>query len=63
MGIHRSELHRVPVVTCTGETALGKGDEAFVDQCRQILDEGAQLLVLDRSPLSYVDSTGVGAIV
>lgn len=63
MGIHRSESKRVPVLTCTGEIALGKGDEALVDQCQQVLDEGARLLVLDLSPLSYVDSAGVGAIV
>lgn len=63
MGIHRSESERVPVVTCTGEIALGKGDETLVEECRQILDEGARLLVLDLSPLSYIDSAGVGAVV
>jgi anti-anti-sigma factor len=63
MGIHRSEAHGVPVLTCTGEIALGKGEEALVDECQQILDVGRRLLVLDLSPLSYVDSAGVGAIV
>ena len=35
----------------------------FKDQAREIADENTQLLVLDLSPVSFIDSSGIGAIV
>lgn len=63
MGIHRSVTGGIQVLTCTGELALGKGDGTLVDTCDEVLAEGARFLVLDLTPLAYVDSSGIGAIV
>lgn len=63
MAIRRSETGGVHVVTCSGELALGKGEEELVPALQAALDEGARRVVLDLVPLAWVDSAGVGAIV
>lgn len=63
MGIVRTVEGVAHVLACTGEVALGKGDDALVSSCDEILSEGATWIVLDLSAVTYLDSAGVGAIV
>ena len=62
MRIDTGELGRVRVLTCTGRLVRDSGDEDLVRACDAVLAIGAYV-VLDLHEVSWLDSSGVGAIV
>jgi anti-sigma B factor antagonist len=51
------------VLACTGKVMLGAGDEELIAACEEALAAGARWIVLDLSKVTYLDSSGIGAVV
>jgi anti-anti-sigma factor len=51
------------IVDLAGPLKLGKAQEVFRDQVRQLLDAGSTLIAVNLSGVSELDSSGVAALV
>ncbi len=51
------------VLACTGRIVLGQGDEELIAACDEALADGSRWIVLDLSKVTYLDSSGIGAVV
>jgi anti-sigma B factor antagonist len=61
--IVRAESSGIPVLRLTGKLTLGEGSRALRGCIVEIADEGHKYLLLDLGDVSYVDSSGLGALV
>lgn len=59
----RSESGGVPVLRLRGSLTLGEGSRALRGCISDIAAEGYQYLLLDLGEVSYIDSSGLGALV
>lgn len=61
--IGRAEAEGVPVLRLKGRLTLGEGSKALRESIAGIADEGYKCVLLDLSEITYVDSSGLGALV
>jgi anti-sigma B factor antagonist len=59
----RAESGGVPVLRLKGRLTLGEGSRALRACIADIAEEGHAWLLLDLAEVSYVDSSGLGALV
>ena len=62
MRIDTGGIGRVRVLTCSGRLVRDSGDDELVRACDAVLASGTYV-VLDLHEVSWLDSSGVGAIV
>jgi anti-sigma B factor antagonist len=61
--IARGVAGLIPVLTLRGRLTLGEGSRALRRSLEEIAAEGHKHILLDLSEVSYVDSSGLGALV
>jgi anti-sigma B factor antagonist len=61
--IKRAESNGVPVLRLKGRLTLGEGSLDLRGRISDIAAEGHKYLMLDLAEVSYVDSSGLGALV
>ena len=57
------ELESITAVAMTGEIVLGEESNAFREKIAGLLTAGKKRIVLNVANVTYIDSTGVGALV
>jgi len=63
MNIERTEEGNVTVVALEGVIRLGESARAFSTYLEELLEEGAETVLLDFTAIDHVDSTGLGELV
>jgi len=51
------------IVEVTGKLLAGESCNAFVEKLQNLFAEGAKIILLNVAGISYVDSTGIGALI
>ena len=51
------------ILKLSGQIVIGGGDAALIEAVTRLLDGGAKRVVIDLSRVSYMDSSGLGALV
>jgi anti-anti-sigma factor len=59
----RAEAGGVPVLRLKGRLTLGEGSKALRAKLAEIAAEGHKYILLDLADITYVDSSGLGALV
>ena len=62
MQIAVREQGNVRVVDLEGRMTLGHGDVELGDTIQQLLDDGARNILLNLEGITFMDSTGIGAL-
>ena|SRR5258706_16457302 len=57
------DVDGVTIVTLQGDIVLGDESRTLRDKMKDLLDEDRKKLILDMSELSFIDSSGLGALV
>lgn len=63
MNIERVNEGDVTIVVVRGVIKLGESARAFAEFLQEILDEGADKVLVDLEGIDHVDSTGLGELV
>ena len=63
LGITEHELDGITTVSIKGEIVLGEESSAFREKMERLLEADKKKIVLNLEHVSYIDSTGVGALV
>ncbi len=53
----------ITIIACNGQITLGLGSNQFRAVLRELLQQGAQAIIVDFAQVSYLDSTGIGELV
>ena len=53
----------VSILKLSGQIVIGGGDKALVETVTRLLDGGAKKIVIDLARVSYMDPSGLGALV
>lgn len=61
--ISRAESAGVPILRLKGKLTLGEGSRALRASISEIVREGHKYVMLDLREVTYVDSSGLGALV
>jgi anti-sigma B factor antagonist len=62
MKIRERTVGDVRILDCSGKITLGEGTMSVRNAIRDVLQSGGKSIVLNLADISYVDSTGVGAL-
>jgi anti-sigma B factor antagonist len=63
MTIQERSVGSVMVLDCDGKLVLGDGDALLKDKIHSLVFQGRKNIVLNLGGVSYVDSSGLGALV
>jgi anti-sigma B factor antagonist len=63
MTIQERVVGSVMVLDCNGKLVLGDGDALLKDKIHSLVFQGRKQIVLNLGGVSYVDSSGLGALV
>ena len=63
MTIQERVVGSVMVLDCNGKLVLGDGDTLLKDKIHSLVFQGRKQIVLNLGGVSYVDSSGLGALV
>ncbi|MCC7153410.1 MAG: STAS domain-containing protein [Bryobacterales bacterium] len=63
VSIQVRQVGDVTIMSCTGQITLGEATSAFRNTVREILNKGAQKLLIDLGKVTYLDSSGIGELV
>jgi anti-sigma B factor antagonist len=63
MTIQERAVGSVTVLDCDGKLVLGDGDALLKDKVHSLIFQGRKQLLLNMGGVSYVDSSGLGALV
>jgi anti-sigma B factor antagonist len=63
MTIQERVVGAVTVLDCDGKLVLGDGDALLKDKVHSLIFQGRKQLLLNMGGVSYVDSSGLGALV
>jgi len=63
MEITTREDGRVTILTVTGDLVIGEAESAFKKVVTRLLEEGRVYLLVDLKGVSFLDSSGLGALV
>lgn len=63
MTIQEREVGSVTVLDCDGKLVVGDGDALLKDKVHSLIFQGRKQVLLNMGGVSYVDSSGVGALV
>jgi anti-sigma B factor antagonist len=63
MTIKERSVGSVTVLDCDGKLVLGDGDALLKDKIHSLVFQGRKSIVLNLGGVSYVDSSGLGALV
>src|SRR5215470_13125544 len=63
MTIQERVVGSVTVLDCNGKLVLGDGDTLLKDKIHSLVFQGRKQIVLNMGGVSYVDSSGLGALV
>ena len=63
MTIQERNVGSVTVLDCEGKLVLGDGDALLKDKIHSLVFQGHKNIVLNLGGVSYVDSSGLGALV
>jgi anti-sigma B factor antagonist len=57
------DVDEITIVALAGDVVLGEESRSLRDNMKTLLDQDRKKLVLDMSDLSFIDSSGLGALV
>ena len=63
MTIQERAVGSVTVLDCDGKLVLGDGDALLKDKVHSLMFQGRKQILLNLGGVSYVDSSGLGALV
>ena len=63
MTIQERSVGSVTVLDCDGKLVLGDGDALLKDKIHSLVFQGRKQILLNLGGVSYVDSSGLGALV
>jgi anti-sigma B factor antagonist len=63
MTIQERVVGSVTVLDCNGRLVLGDGDTLLKDKVHSLMFQGRKQILLNMGGVSYVDSSGLGALV
>jgi anti-sigma B factor antagonist len=63
MTIQERSVGSVTVLDCDGKLVLGDGDALLKDKIHSLVFQGRKNIILNLGGVSYVDSSGLGALV
>lgn len=63
MTIQERNVGSVTVLDCDGKLVLGDGDALLKDKIHSLVFQGRKSILLNLGGVSYVDSSGLGALV
>jgi len=63
MKLNTRQVDGVTILDLSGRIAIGYGDVVLREAVRNALDEGAKKILLNLGDISYIDSSGIGALV
>jgi anti-sigma B factor antagonist len=63
MNLSTREDGRVTILTINGDLVIGEAESAFKKTVNRLLEEGRVHLLVDLQAVSFLDSSGLGALV
>jgi anti-sigma B factor antagonist len=63
LGVLEKEVEGVKVLALSGRITMGEESSELRNAIKRLLNEGAKKIVLDMGEITYIDSSGLGALV